>query len=100
MQKTIICYNQNEVIEGKGSKEEIKNGYNLWIDIVNPTSSEIFELEQIFGLERKAVQKFEQRTKKPQVLLFKNQKFTIFLSLKFNTIKNLETYAIYFFVGN
>jgi magnesium transporter len=100
MQKTIISYNQNKVIEGKGSKEEIKNGYNLWIDIVNPTSSEIFELEQIFGLERKAVQKFEQRTKKPQVLLFKNQKFTIFLSLKFNTIKNLETYAIYFFVGN
>jgi magnesium transporter len=100
VQKTIICYNQNEVIEGKGSKEEIKNGYNLWIDIVNPTSSEIFELEQIFGLERKAVQKFEQGTKKPQVLLFKNQKFTIFLSLKFNTIKNLDTYAIYFFVGN
>jgi magnesium transporter len=100
MQKTIICYNQNEVIEGKGSKEDIKNGYNLWIDIVNPTSSEIFELEQIFSLERKAVQKFEQKTKKPQVLLFKNQKFTIFLSLKFNTIKNLETYAIYFFVGN
>jgi magnesium transporter len=100
MQKTITCYNENEVIEGKGSKEDIKKGYNLWIDIVNPTYSEIFELEQTFGLEHKAVQKFEQKTKKPQVLLFKNQKFTIFLSLKFNTIKNLETYAIYFFVGN
>jgi magnesium transporter len=95
-----MCYNNNEVIEGKGSKEDIKNGYNLWIDIVNPTSSEIFELEQIFGLECKAVQKFEQKTKKPQVLLFKNQKFTVFLSLKFNTIKHLESYAIYFFVGN
>lgn len=95
-----MCYNENEVIEGKGSREDIKNGYNLWIDIVNPTSSEVFDLEQKFNLEQKAIKKIEQKTKKPQVMIFNNHKFTIFLSLKFNSIKNLETYAIYFFVGN
>ena len=40
MQKTIICYNENEIIERKESKEGIKNGYKVWIDIVNPTASE------------------------------------------------------------
>ena len=100
MQKTIICYNENEVIEGKGSKEDIKNGYNLWIDIVNPTSSEIYSLKQIFNLDQKAVSKIEQKTKKPQVIVFNNHKFTVFLFLKFNTVKNLESYYIYFLSGN
>jgi hypothetical protein len=44
MQKTIICYNENEVIERKESCEDIKNGYKVWIDIVNPTTTEIFDL--------------------------------------------------------
>jgi magnesium transporter len=79
MQKTIMCYNENEVIEGKGSRDDIRNGYNLWIDIVNPSSSEVFEMEQIFNLDNKAVQKIKQKTKKPQVMIFKNHKFTIFL---------------------
>ncbi len=99
MQKTIIYYNENEVIVGKGSTDGIKNGYKIWIDIVNPTSSEILELKKTFSLENKAVEKIKQQTKKPQVISFNNQKFTVFLSLKFNTITNLETYAIYFFVG-
>ena len=64
MQKTIICYNENEVIEGKGSKEDIKNGYNIWIDIVNPTSSELSDIEKSFNLEQKAVKKIEQGSKK------------------------------------
>ena len=100
MQKTIMYYNENEVIESKVTSKDIKNGHNIWIDIVNPTSSEILELKKTFNLENKAVEKMEHKTKKPQVLKFDNQKFTVFLSLKFNTIKNLETYAIYFFVGN
>ena len=37
VQKTIICYNENEVIERKEFSEDIKNGYKVWIDIVNPT---------------------------------------------------------------
>jgi magnesium transporter len=101
MQKTIICYNENKVIEGKGSREDINNGYNLWIDIINPTSSEISELEKSFNLDHKAIEKIDkQKTKKPQVMMFKNHKFTVFLSLKFNTINHLETNAIYFLSGN
>ncbi len=60
-----MYYNENEVIEGNGSHEGIKNGYNIWIDIVNPTSSEILELKKTYSLENKVVEKIEQRTKKP-----------------------------------
>ena len=42
MQKTVIYYNENEVIEGKGSKEDIINGYNIWIDLINPTPSDFY----------------------------------------------------------
>ena len=33
-------------------------------------------------------------------MIFNNHKFTVFLSLKFNTIKNLESHSIYFLSGN
>src|SRR5690349_1719680 len=99
MQKTIICYNENEVIEKKEFSEEMKMNHKIWIDIVNPTSSEISNLGQRFNLEQKAVTKIEQKTKKPQVMIFNNHKFTVFLYLKFNTIKNLESHYIYFLSG-
>ena len=101
MQKTVIYYNENEVIEGKGSKEDIKNGYNLWIDLINPTPSELSTLEESFHIDHKAVEKIDkQKTKKAQVMMFNNHKFTVFLSLRFNTIHHLETNAIYFLSGN
>jgi len=98
--KKLYCYNENEVIERKESSEDIKNGYKVWIDTVNPTTTEIFDLRQRFNLEQKAVSKMEQKTKKAQVMMFNNHKFTVFLSLRFNTIHHLETNAIYFLSGN
>lgn len=100
MEKTIIYYNENEVIEENGSNEDIRKGYNLWIDLENPTSLEISNLEKTFGLDHSSVEKVEQKTKKSQVLMFKKYKFTIFLSLKFNTINHLEKNPIYFLAGD
>jgi len=101
MQKTVIYYNENEVIEGKGSKEDIINGYNIWIDLINPTPSELSTLEKSFHVDHKAVEKIDkQKTKKAQVMMFNNHRFTVFLSLRFNTIHHLETNAIYFLSGN
>ncbi|HEY6534957.1 MAG TPA: hypothetical protein VIY08_04020 [Candidatus Nitrosocosmicus sp.] len=100
MQKNIIYYNENEVIDEVNDINDIKKGYKIWIDIVSPTSIEIAKLKQLFNLESKGVEKVEKQIKKPQVLLFKNQKFSILLFLKFSTIKNLETFSVYFFVGD
>src|SRR5215208_101833 len=40
--QNVICYNEREVKEGQGSKEDVKKGYNLWIDVVNPTEADLF----------------------------------------------------------
>ncbi|MDQ4073808.1 MAG: hypothetical protein M3162_05820, partial [Thermoproteota archaeon] len=88
MQKTVIFYNQNEVIEDSSSQIELKEGYKLWIDYINPEISEITGLQKMFNLDLKAVEKIHQKSKMPQVKILKNQKFTVFLDLKFNGLDN------------
>src|SRR3712207_6409903 len=100
MQKTVIFYNQNGVIEDSLSQIKLKEGYKLWIDYVDPGNSEVTWLQETFHLDIKAVEKIHQRSKEPQVKSSGNQKFTVFLDLKFNGLSNLETTAIYFFVGD
>ncbi len=101
MQKTIIRYNQDQVIEGgDDSNEDKKNGYNLWIDLIDPESPHISSLEKSFNFDHKAAEKIEQKSKKPQVMIFFNHKFTVFLDLKFNTIRHLKASPIYFLVGS
>ncbi|HJR49380.1 MAG TPA: magnesium transporter CorA family protein [Nitrososphaeraceae archaeon] len=97
--QNIICYNEREVKEGQGSKEDIKKGYNLWIDVVNPTESDLFNLQQSFNLDNKALENYENKSKKPQIRLLENHSFTIFLNMKYKSIDNLDTEAVYFFLG-
>ena len=97
--QNIICYNEREVKEGQGSKEDIKQGYNLWIDIENPTSSEIFNIEQSFNLDNNAVEMLQNKSKKPQIRVLENHTFTIFLQMRYKSIENLDTEAVYFFLG-
>jgi hypothetical protein len=50
--QNIICYNEREVREGQGgSKEDTKKGFNLWIDIVDPSASDLFNIQQSFNLD-------------------------------------------------
>jgi magnesium transporter len=97
--QNIICYNEREVKEGQSSKEDIKQGYNLWIDIENPTPSEIFNIEQSFNLDNKAIEMLQNKSKKPQIRVLENHTFTIFLQMKYKSIENLDTEAVYFFLG-
>jgi magnesium transporter len=97
--QNIICYNEREVKEGQGSKEDIKKGYNLWIDVVNPTESDLFNLQQSFNLDNKALENYENKSKKPQIRVLEDHSFTIFLNMKYKSIDNLDTEAVYFFLG-
>lgn len=56
-------YTEREVKDGQGSKEDIKKGYNLWIDVVNPTESELSNLQQSFSLDEKAFETHNQSKK-------------------------------------
>lgn len=105
MQKFIICYNDHEVKEGnkeeKISKDVIKNGYKIWIDITNFNSSDLHDLQEIFNLEVDTIEKVENNSKKPQIMISNNnQKFTVLLELRYKNLENLEIYPVYFFVGN
>ena len=97
--QNIICYNGREVKDGQGSKEDIKKGYNLWIDAVNPTESELSNLQQSFSLDEKAFETYENQSKKSQIRVLEDHTLTIFLSMKYKSIDNLDTEAVYFFLG-
>jgi magnesium transporter len=97
--QNIICYNEREVREGQGSKEDIKKGFNLWIDIVDPSASDLFNIQQSFNLDNKAVETFVNKSKKFQIRILEDHTFTVFLDLKYKGITNLDTEAIYFFLG-
>jgi len=99
MQKTIISYNDREVKEGVGSKKDIKNGYNLWIDIIDPDLIDLENIQQEFSLDEQAVNKIKSKSKKPQVRTLDNHQLTIFIDLQFHHIRNLETRPVYFFIG-
>jgi magnesium transporter len=101
MQKSIIYYNDQEVKEDEVniSHVTLNTGYKIWIDLINPTSSELTNLQQIFSIDKDAIKKIESNSKKQQILILDDQKFTILLQLKYRNLKNLETLPIYFFVG-
>jgi magnesium transporter len=102
--KSIIYYNDHEVKEANKeniSKDIINNGYKLWIDITNFNSSDLHYLRQIFNIAIDTIEKVENNSKKPQIMMSgDNQKFTILLELRYKNLENLEIYPIYFFVGN
>ena len=97
--QNIICYNEREIKEGQGSKEDIKKGFNLWIDMVDPSTSDLSNIQQSFDLDNKAVEILVNKSKKFQIRVLGDHTFTIFLDLKYKGIKNLDVEAIYFFLG-
>lgn len=99
MQKTIISYNEREVNEGIGSKNDIKNGYNIWIDLIDPDLLDLENLQHEFNLDEESINKIKNNSKKPQVRVMDNYQLTIFIDLRFKQIRNLEIRPIYFFIG-
>jgi magnesium transporter len=96
--QTSIAYNENHV-EYDGKLEDTQKGFKLWLDIVNPTTSEISEITKSFDLDKSAVEALEHKSKKPQVRVLDNHKFTIILDIKYRTFEDLVTESIYLFHG-
>ena len=55
--QTTIAYNEQEIKE-KGSNEDIKQGYSIWVDLDDPTKVEIQRIQEFFSLDAKAVEAF------------------------------------------
>jgi len=96
--QSIVAYNESEIKE-HASKDDLRNGYNVWLDLVDPTSAELHNAQQSFNLDPKAVEMVENKSKKPQIRVLNNHKFTIILEMKFKDAATLHNEAIYIFSG-
>lgn len=96
--RTIISYNERE-LKHNGSRNDFKAGYNVWVDLVNPTAEELSSIQQSFGLDMTALQEYLNKSKKPQVRVVDNHKFALALDMKFKDSRSLVTEAVYLFVG-
>ena len=96
--KTIIAYNEHEV-KTDASLEDLGNGYNVWIDLVDPDHDELLGLANKFNLDPDALETYFNKSKKPEIRLLDNQTFTVMLDMKNKDPKTLETEGIYFFLG-
>ena len=80
---------------------DLKENHNLWIDISDPTDEDITNLENKFSLNKKALDRIRQKSKKPVVKEIEHDsKFAILLDLKFSNLQHLESFPLYFFVGD
>ncbi|CAN5521410.1 magnesium transporter CorA family protein [soil metagenome] len=96
--KTILSYNQSE-IKIDGSIEDLANGYNVWIDFTDPDHEELLTLASKFNLDEEALEKYFNKSKKPEIRLSDNYTFTVMLNMKNRDPLTLETEGIYFFLG-
>ncbi len=96
--KTIISYNEHEV-KTDGSLDDLGNGYNLWIDLVDADCEELMGLANKFNLDAEALETYFNKSKKPEIRVLDNHTFTVMLDMKNKDPKTLETEGIYFFLG-
>ena len=96
--QTTIAYNEQEIKE-KGSKEDIGQGYSIWVDLVDPTKAEIRRIQELFSLDAKAVEAILNKSKKPQVRILEDHTFTIILGIKYKDLRTLITDGVYLFLG-
>lgn len=96
----IITYDKSGVKEQKQiSQTDLQNGYQIWLDLVNPTSKEISNTQEIFAIDANILKQYSSGVKKPQIRVLESCIFTILLNIKFKTLQTLETEAVYLFFG-
>jgi magnesium transporter len=96
--QTTIFYNRDNIKEN-GNKNDINEAFNLWLDIVDPSPSEIFDLQKEFGLDMETLKIVERQAKRPQVRIHENYTFTILLDIRYSTLERLTVRGIYLFNG-
>lgn len=95
---TTVSYNAGE-LKTAGSMQDIEAGYNVWIDLTDPTPTEILRVHQSFHLDKRALEEYLNQSKRPQVRLLGSQKFAIALDMKFKDSKTILTEGVYLFIG-
>jgi magnesium transporter len=82
-----------------GSIEDMKEGYNVWVDVINPDEKEIDRLAKKFNLNREAIQTCINKSKRPEIRQFDEHTFTVIVDMKNKDPETLLIEAVYFFLG-
>jgi magnesium transporter len=97
----IFNYDKSGVSRQKNqiSQIDLQSKYQIWIDLEDPTSEELSQIQEIFLIDTNILKQYSSGLKKPQIRVLKNFTFTLLLSIKFKTLQTIETGAIYMFIG-
>ncbi len=94
----ILSYNEREVRSG-GSNGDVGQGYNVWIDLVDPTQHELESIQQSLNLDAKAMEEYARKSKRPHVRILDNHTFTLMLDIKYDDAQTLVTEGVYMFLS-
>ena len=96
--QTIIVYNENEVREEKDF-QNFKSEDKIWIDLEDPPDEIMKNIATHFNLDQDAVDLYMNKSKKPQIRLLDDHKFTILLDIKYKNSQTVITESVYLFCG-
>ena len=82
-----------------GSIEDIKEGYNVWVDVINPDENELDRLAKKFNLNKEAIQTCINKSKRPEIRQLDKHTFTVVVDMKNKDPETLLIEAVYFFLG-
>jgi magnesium transporter len=95
---TVLSYNKDQ-LKAEGSVEDLQQGYNVWVDVINPDEKELEKLAQKFNLNREAIKTCISKSKRPEIRQLEKHTFTVLVDMKNKDPENLLIEAVYFFLG-
>ncbi|HKQ21037.1 MAG TPA: magnesium transporter CorA family protein [Nitrososphaeraceae archaeon] len=95
---TVLSYKKDQV-KMDGSIEDIKEGYNVWVDVIDPDEKELDKLAKKFNLNSEAIKTCFNKSKIPEIRQFDKHTFTVMVDMKNKDPETLLTEAVYFFLG-
>ena len=95
---TVLSYNKDQ-LKVDGSVEDLQQGYNVWVDVINPDEKELEKLAQKFDLNREAIKTCISKSKRPEIRQLEKHTFTVLVDMKNKDPETLLIEAVYFFLG-
>lgn len=96
----ISTYSKSGIIQKNQISEiDLQDKYQIWIDLEDPTSEELSQIQEIFLIDANILNQYVTGLKKPGIRVLQNYTFTLLLSIRFKTLQIIETEAVYIFIG-
>jgi magnesium transporter len=95
---TVLSYNKDQV-KMDGSIEDIKEGYNVWIDVIDPDEKEFDKVAEKFNLNNEAIKTCINKSKRPEIRQFDKHTFTVVVDMKNKDPETLLIEPVYLFLG-